>query len=68
MLCQGDNCRDWDDDEGRIPTDANEFIAWLQSKIALVPPGRKAKIKIDSESGYDGCHTLKLEVYYDKSS
>ena len=57
---------DWDED---MPTNAAEFMQWLQSKIDLVPAEVRhaAKIEIDAEASYEDSALLRLIVYYPKN-
>lgn len=62
VFCGEQYCGDWP------PEPAAEFFAWLQAKIAKIPPeyAASARIEISSESGYEGSHSGKIEISYER--
>jgi len=48
------------------PEPAAEFLAWIQAKLAEIPPehAATAKIEVSSESGYEGSHSGQIEISY----
>jgi len=41
-----------------------KFVAEISNWASAVPVGHEAQIKIESEGGYEGCHSCVLAVYY----
>ena len=48
------------------PTYATECVSWFAEKLASIPDEHKAAAKIEfgSESGYEGDHYVRIQIYY----
>ena len=50
------------------PQDAAGYLKWFKDKLDSIPEEYRAsaKIELDSESGYEGCHYASINIHYDR--